>query len=502
MPIPTKTGFRPQRVVLISALLSALLVAPSSGQPEPQGEQDQGGIQQQQGQNDNQQPQGSVGIQQQLGPGGPGMQGRMVRRPGGPGMQGMGGPNGPRTPVGPGGSGSDQQNAGMEEAGSGGITLNFVNADVRDVAKAVLGDYLKLNYEIASNTTGMVTIQTSEPLSRARVLPALEQALGLAGLALIHSNGIYEILPVADAKKQVGTSVPAATVPTMGYGMEVVHVKYVNAAALAKLLLPVSTSEGTIRVDTSRNELIIEGTAQQRETLLEDVRLFDSDWLSGMSFGLFEPKYMDAEELAKELGDLIGGTESPIAGVVRLVPIDRLNAVLAISPQQRYIDQLEAWFRRFDKPGEGNDKKIYVYRVQNGRASDIASTLEKTLFGSSSTQSTTQQSQGGNGQQTQMTTSTFGSQNQSMMGQNGTSGSNTSGTNTSGGMQGGLGSGGSGFGQNGTGQNNSSGSLLANRNTSSAVPFQPVTIPVEQQTGRNGGGYETIGGVSRQGINS
>ena len=55
---------------------------------------------------------------------------------------------------GPGGgpSGADQQSAGMAAASSGGITLNFVNADVRDVAKAVLGDYLKLNYEIARPT--------------------------------------------------------------------------------------------------------------------------------------------------------------------------------------------------------------------------------------------------------------------------------------------------------------------------------------------------------------
>jgi general secretion pathway protein D len=404
---------------------------------------------------------------------------------------------GPGAPGEQGGPGGDQQSAGMEATASGGITLNFVNADVRDVAKAVLGDYLKLNYEIAANTTGMVTIQTSRPLSRAQVLPALEQALGLAGLALIHSNGIYEILPVADAKKQVGTSVPATAVPTMGYGMEVVHVKYVSAAALAKLLEPLATSEGTVRVDTSRNALIIEGTAQQRETLLDDVRLFDSDWLSGMSFGLFEPKYMDAEELAKELSDLIGGTESPIAGVVRLVPIDRLNAVLAISPQQRYIDQLEAWFKRFDKPGEGNDKKIYVYRVQNGRASDIAATLLKTLFGSSSTEATTQQTQGGGGQQTQSMMSSFGSQNQNTLGQNNTS-SQTGTNSTTGGMAGGLGSGNSNFGQNNAGGSSS----LLNRNQNPAVPFQPVTTPIEQPASRSGGRYETVGGVSREGIST
>src|SRR5205814_6598301 len=345
-------------------------------------------------------------------------------------------PGGPGVPAGPSGPGADQQSAGMAVAPSGGITLNFVNADVRDVAKAVLGDYLKLNYEISANTTGTVTIQTSRPLSLAQVLPALEQALGLAGLALIHSNGIYEILPVADAKKQVGTSVPASAVRTMGYGMEVVHLKYVNAAALAKLLGPLATSEGTVRVDTTRNSLIIEGTAQQRETLIEDIALFDSDWLTGMSFGLFEPKYMDDQELAKELSDLIGGTESPIAGVVRIVPIDRLNAVLVISPQQRYIDQLQAWFKRFDRPGEGNDKKIYVYRVQNGRASDIASTLLKTLFGSSSSESTTQQSQGGGAQQTQSATSSFGNMN---AGGQGTGSTQAGTTGTSAGTTGGIG---------------------------------------------------------------
>src|SRR5438105_5800782 len=458
MSILSNSGCRPARAILFCTLFSLVSAAPSAGQPEGR-----------------------------VGPGQRGTQLPQVPR----GPRGPGGAGGPAAEEGP---SADQQSAGIEAAASSGISLNIVNADVRDVGKAVLGDYLKLNYEIAANTTGMVTIQTSKPLSRAQVLPALEQALGLAGLALIRSNGIYEILPVADAKKQVGTSVPAAAVPTMGYGMEVVHVKYVSAAALAKLLEPLATSEGTVRVDTTRNSLIIEGTAQQRETLIEDVRLFDSDWLSGMSFGLFEPKYMDAEELAKELSDLIGGTESPIAGVVRLVPIDRLNAVLAISPQQRYIDQLQAWSKRFDRPGEGDDKKIYVYRVQNGRASDIASTLTKTLFGPSSTESTTQQTQGGGTQQTQTSTSMFGIQNTT--GQTGTS--TQTGTNTSTGGAGGLGGTGSNIGQTGGGT-----SSLLNRTQTPSVPFQPVTTPIEQAGGsRTGNRNETIGGVSREGINT
>ena len=424
------------------------------------------------------------------------------QRPGQPGVPGQGVPGMGQLPPGRGPAGQPQgppgaqeQSAGMEESPSGGITLNFVNADVRDVAKAVLGDYLKLNYEISANTTGMVTIQTSKPLERSQVLPALEQALGLAGLALVHSNGIYEVLPIADAHKQATTTTAISANRGMGYGTEVVHVKYVNAAALAKLIEPVSTQEGNIRVDPSRNALIIEGTAEQRQTLLDDIALFDADWLSGMSFALWEPKYMDADELAKELGDLVGGTESPVAGVVRFVPIDRLNAVLAISPQQKYLDQLRAWVARLDRPGEGNDKKIYVYRVQNGRSSDIAATLEKTLFGTSSTEQTTQQSQGGGTQQTQSSTSGLGSMNTGVGGTSGFGAQNTGGTPANGQNTG------TSFGQSGTSTNGST-TLLGNRNNNPAVPFQPVTQPVEQQGARTGGRYETVGGVSRQGIST
>jgi general secretion pathway protein D len=397
---------------------------------------------------------------------------------------------------------AQDQSAGTQESPNGGITLNFVNADVRDVAKAVLGDYLQLNYEISANTNGVVTIQTSRPLERTQVLPALEQALGLAGLALVHSNGIYEIMPLADAHKQAGTNSPARVTNSLGYGMEVVHIKYVGAQALSKLLEPISNAEGTIRVDATRNDLIIEGTAQQRETLLEDIALFDTDWLAGMHFQLFEPKYMDADELAKELNDLVGGQDSPVASVVRFVPLDRLNAVLVISPQEKYVDQMGAWVQRLDKPGEGNDKKIYVYRVQNGRASDISNTLIQTLFGTSSSQQTTQQSQGSTTQRTTSSSSTnsntgSSSGSSSGLGGNSSFGSSSLGGSSSGGNSspGGLGSSSSGSTGSTAGGGTGS-SSIANRANSPSVAFQPVTTPLEGSSGY--GRYETVGGVSRE----
>jgi general secretion pathway protein D len=263
----------------------------------------------------------------------------------------------------------------------GDITLNFINTDVKDVAKAVLGDYLKLNYEIGANVQGTVTIQTSQPLQRAQVLPALEQALRLNNMAVVVAHGLYKVVPLADAQHVAHISGPAKRGAQIGYGVDIVPVRYIGAAEMAKLLEPLAPTSGIVHVDTTRNVLLIEGTAEERQTLREDVALFDADWLSGMSFAIFTPNYTDAEELTKELSAVLGGLNSPVASVVQLVPIQRLNAILAISHQAKYLDHVRAWVTRLDRPGQGSDKRIYIYDVQNGRAADLATTLGKLLFG-------------------------------------------------------------------------------------------------------------------------
>ncbi len=267
-------------------------------------------------------------------------------------------------------------------AEQGDITLNFVNSDVKDVAKAVLGDYLKLNYEIGANVQGTVTIQTSQPLKRSQVLPALEQALRLNSMAVVVSHGLYKIVPLADAQHVVHVNSTKGDA-SIGYGVDIVPVRYINAAEMAKLLEPLAPASGIVHVDSTRNVLLIEGTTEERQTLRDDVALFDADWLRGMSFAIFTPGHLDADELVKELNQVLGGLNSPVSSLVQLVPVERLNAVLAISRQARYLDQVRAWVNRLDRPGEGSDKRIYVYDVQNGRASDLASTLGKLLFGNS-----------------------------------------------------------------------------------------------------------------------
>jgi general secretion pathway protein D len=262
-----------------------------------------------------------------------------------------------------------------------GTTLNFVNADIKIVAKAILGDLLKLNYQIAGNVQGTVTIQTSQPLQRDAILPAFEQALSLNNLALVKSGDTYKITTLDEAEKSSSITpiLFGRGESAIGYGVEVVPLKFVNATQMQQLLTPLLPNAGMLQVDATRNLLFVKGTQAERATILDNIALFDVDWLKGMSFALYSPQNIDGRELARELQEVVGGASGPLQGLVRFVPIERLNALLLISTQAQYLDELLKWTQRLDVPGQGSDRRIMIYRVQHGRAADLASVLDKAL---------------------------------------------------------------------------------------------------------------------------
>ena len=66
-------------------------------------------------------------------------------------------------------------------AENGGVTLNFVDADIRDVVAAVLGETLGMNYEIDPRVQGTITVRTAKPVPREAVIPTLEEILAARG---------------------------------------------------------------------------------------------------------------------------------------------------------------------------------------------------------------------------------------------------------------------------------------------------------------------------------
>ena len=266
----------------------------------------------------------------------------------------------------------------------GDVTLNFVNADIREVVRSVLGQILRLNYTIDPGVQGVVTLQTSRPLTRDAVLPAFESVLRSSGFSMVFANGLYRVVSAANAPRFL--QAPRLVRPTArtrsGYRAVIVPLRFASAQAIADLVKPFAAPEAILRVDAGRNLVILAGTSEEIATITEIIDIFDVDWFSGMSFAVIRLNEAKAKDVAKELGAIFGeDAAGPLAGLVRIVPFDRLNALLVATPRPVYIDRVRQWVDRLDQGAETTDRRVYVYPVENGRATDLADVLDQLFTG-------------------------------------------------------------------------------------------------------------------------
>ena len=320
------------------------------------------------------------------------------------------------------------------------ISLRFEQAPVTEVVHAILGDLLKVDYALVTPLSGEISLHTQAPVPREQVLPLLESLLQANGIAMVaDAAGRYRV-GKSDALK---SSVPLprqAGALAAGAGTVIVPLQYIGASEMADILRPVASNEALLRVDTVRNLLMLSGSRNQLDGWLEIIATFDVDFLHGMSVGLFPLNNGSARDLAQELNALLGSSTvilerdssastaqapasrntanasagrstpsqannaqanraaqrnqnganattdteqaGPLAGLVRVMAIERLNALLVVTPRAHYLEQVRVWIERLDNPQDSDaDGQLYVYPVQNGSAQHLADLLNG-LYGS------------------------------------------------------------------------------------------------------------------------
>src|SRR5437763_11524885 len=131
--------------------------------------------------------------------------------------------------------------ASVIQAADDTVTLNFVNADIDAVVKAV-SEMTGRNFVLDPRVKGAVNIVSARPVPKSLVYPTLLSALRLQGFTAVEGNGIVKIVPEADAKQQGG---PVNTGPVTSGGdqliTQVVTLRYESATQLINVLRPLIT---------------------------------------------------------------------------------------------------------------------------------------------------------------------------------------------------------------------------------------------------------------------
>ncbi|TSE20195.1 Type II secretion system protein D [Tepidimonas alkaliphilus] len=311
-----------------------------------------------------------------------------------------------------------------QPAAAANTTLRFESAPLGDVAHAILRELMRVNYVIHPPLNGTVTLASPQPIPPERALTLLEAALQANGYQLVRdATGTYHI----GKPEQLRGIVPGVAVlesPNMplpaGQGVLVVPLRYIGAAEMASILRPFAPEGSIVRVDALRNLLVLTGARAQIDGWLDLIQTFDVNLLAGMSVGVFALQHISARDVDSALRALAnpaaqltaprpatpptaggqGGVNPasqpapsalaegsaliplPVLGAIRVLPLERSNAVVIVTPRAEYLDLAREWIAKLDQPGlGGNDQQLFVYRVQNGNARHLADVLAG-LFGS------------------------------------------------------------------------------------------------------------------------
>jgi len=249
-----------------------------------------------------------------------------------------------------------------------------------------MSEILKINYMIDPRVKGVVNIHTSGQIASADVFPIFQAILRLNGATAVKRDGIYEIVPLPEAKKLPSLPSPpedsGKPVSEERYVIQILPLKYIPVTEVSKMIKPFLSDGADIVEHPPSNILIMGDLASNVKKSMEIINLFDTDVFTGLRVRIYPVLNADVTEVAKEMEKIFSSfevsTKSGRGVGITFTPITRINSLLAVSSIPNIFEKVEGWLKELDKiPMEGTKYSVFVYHVQNAKAKDLAEVLKQ-----------------------------------------------------------------------------------------------------------------------------
>jgi general secretion pathway protein D len=255
------------------------------------------------------------------------------------------------------------------------VTLNFVNADIEGVVKAV-SEITGKNFVLDPRVKGTINIVSARPMPRTQVYEVFLSALRLQGYAAVEERGVVQIVPEADAKLHPGRGQVQTQVFTL---------KYESAAQLVPVLRPLIPAANTITAYPGTNSLVITDYAGNLQRIARIIDSIDQPG-AGNEPVVIPLKNASAVDVALMANRLLAEPAQTGAGAadtsqrLSVIADARSNSLVARSDNPSRITRLRALVATLDSPtsAAGN---IHVVYLKNAEAVKVAETLRAIYLG-------------------------------------------------------------------------------------------------------------------------
>ncbi len=273
----------------------------------------------------------------------------------------------------------------LRPGAGGGFLVKFNNADVYEVIHT-LGRIAGINYLIDPRVRGVVNVHTQGSVKKEAALELLFSILRINGATAVREGDLYHIVPMNEAKMEPlamggNGDLSSPNRPTM----RAFPLQYIAASEMAKVIKPFLSSGGDAVEVTRANMLLVVDTAGNMDKHARLVELFDADAFRSAGVRMFPLKFLDPEEMAKNLDAIFGaldfGTRGGRPAGINFVSLSRLNALLVVSASPKTMEDVERWIRELDREPSSTSRTVHLYRVKHGKVKDVSAIIEKLYPG-------------------------------------------------------------------------------------------------------------------------
>ena len=269
------------------------------------------------------------------------------------------------------------------------VTLNFVNAEIEGVARA-MSAILRQQFIVDPRVRGTITLYSEEPLSPREAYVNFLAALRGLGFTVVEVQGLYKIVPEADAKLQAGTVSIGDTVRRGDQVLtQIFRLTHENANNLVPVLRPLISPNNTINANPGNNTLVITDYADNLQRIGKIIAAMDVP--SSGDVEVIPLRYAVAADIApmiQRLTDSNAPTAPGAAGgaatlAAPSILIDnRSNSLIVRSTNAAKMASIRSLVARLDTQPQGQaaSGNIWVVHLKNADSTKLATVL-RAAFG-------------------------------------------------------------------------------------------------------------------------
>jgi general secretion pathway protein D len=271
------------------------------------------------------------------------------------------------------------------------VTLNFVNADIEAVTRAI-GVMLNRQIIIDPRVKGTITVYSEQPVSVAEAYRNYLAALRGLGFTVVEAAGFLKVLPEPDAKLQAG-SVAIETSNVRGDQIltQIFRIQHENANNLVAVLRPLISPNNTINANPGNNSLIITDYADNLNRMAKIIAAMDTPGTSDIEIvPLKHAVAADLAPLVQRLADGGNATGGAVPGqsssAVNVLVDPRSNGLILRASNPARLAAVRAMVDKLDQPSADGGNNIRVVYLKNADAAKLATVL-RAAFGAGSSAS-------------------------------------------------------------------------------------------------------------------